>query len=193
MNGLGNIFWKDFESYQGKSLEEKNAISTVADFYAFLTFVHDNVPNKNPVTLLADDPYFFQKAPFYLYPHEVTETLGTYVALYATNQYQYNKEKEELVKAIKDNRKKIYPFQFCGPGYLFSKELGTKGEIRKGSEVLSITYGVVELPGLKTRKDRLRAVPATPTISIKDTPLLYKAINEEGKTFGLKPIGRDSK
>jgi len=77
----------------------------------------------------------------------------------------------------------------------FSKKLGTKEEkhvlkLGKTIKTLSINYGVVELPPLKTRKERLGAVPSTPTDEIKDTPLLYKAINEEYKGFGLKPSGR---
>jgi hypothetical protein len=86
--------------------------------------------------------------------------------------------------------RKVYPFHYCGPELLFSKELGTKGQIHRRTKTVSITYGVVELPPLKTRKERLRAVPSTPTDKIKDTPLLYKAINEEYKSFGLKPSGR---
>lgn len=60
------------------------------------------------------------------------------------------------------------------------------GPLKKGYG----TYGLVELPRLSTEEERLRAVPSTPTDTIKDTPLLYRAINEEGKRFGLRPVGR---
>jgi len=86
--------------------------------------------------------------------------------------------------------RKVYPFHYCGPELLFSKKLGTKGQIHRRTKTVSITYGIVELPPLKTRKERLKPVPSTPTDKIKDTPLLYKAINEERKGFGLRPVGR---
>ena len=77
--------------------------------------------------------------------------------------------------------------------FFWKESFGKQGEIilnfgplKKGYGI----YGVVELPPLKTRKERLRAVPSPPTDKIKDTPLLYKAINEEYKGFNLEPIGR---
>ena len=77
--------------------------------------------------------------------------------------------------------------------FFWEESFGNQGEIildfgplKKGYGI----YGVVELPSLKTRKERLRAVPSPPTDIIKDTPLLYKAINEEYKGFNLEPIGR---
>jgi hypothetical protein len=90
-----------------------------------------------------------------------------------------------------NNRRDIYPFKYCGPGILFSKQkMGIQGEIHRGSDVVKITYGVLELPRLKTKEERLRAIPSTPTIEKKDTPLLYNAINEENKHFGLGSVGR---
>ena len=83
-------------------------------------------------------------------------------------------------------RDDVHPLNYVGPEYLFSKELGTKGEIRRGAEVVTITYGVVELPKLKTKEERLRAMPSTPTdIGSKELPILYKIMNEENKRFGL--------
>ena len=77
--------------------------------------------------------------------------------------------------------------------FFWKESFGKQGEIildfgplKKGYG----TYGVVELPPLNTLKERLRAVPSPPTDKIKDTPLLYKAINEEYKGFNLEPIGR---
>ncbi len=77
-----------------------------------------------------------------------------------------------------------------GPELIFSRELGTKDEIRRGSEVVTNTNGVVGLPKLETKEERLGAIPAPPSILIKDSPLLYKAINEEQRRFGLGPVGR---
>jgi hypothetical protein len=56
---------------------------------------------------------------------------------------------------------RIKSLDFVGPEYLFSKELGAKGEIRKRSKTISFTFGVVELPRLKYRKERLKAIPRT--------------------------------
>jgi hypothetical protein len=79
--------------------------------------------------------------------------------------------------------REIYPFNYVGPEYTFSKELSSKEEIQKG---IFIIHGIVELPKLKTRYERLRAIPATPTdYRSKELPLLYKAMNEENKRFGL--------
>jgi hypothetical protein len=87
---------------------------------------------------------------------------------------------------------RIYPLKYRGPELLFSKELGTKDEIRRGSEVITITNGVAELPKLETKEERLRAAPSTNPgeLSPEDIPLLYQAINEERKRFRLGPIGR---
>ena len=85
----------------------------------------------------------------------------------------------------------IESLRFVGPEYLFSKELGTKGEIRKRSKTISLTFGVVELPRLKTREERLRGLPGHPSeLTKKNSPFLYKAINEERERLGLKPVGR---
>ena len=55
-----------------------------------------------------------------------------------------------------------------------------------------VTFGLVELPLLNTYKDRLNAIPGNePTgFGSKELPLLFKAINDERKAFGLKPVGR---
>ena len=54
------------------------------------------------------------------------------------------------------------------------------------TEVDAFTFGVVELPKLITRDERLRAMPATPVdYRSKELPLLYKTMNEENKRFGL--------
>jgi hypothetical protein len=82
----------------------------------------------------------------------------------------------------------IYPLEYCGPEILFSKEIGAKGETRNRGQVIPMTYGVAELPKLKTREERLRAVPPPPSgFYAEHLPLLYKAMNEEQKRFGLKP------
>lgn len=56
--------------------------------------------------------------------------------------------------------------------------------------VFKIAPNLVELPPLKSKEERLRAIPGGPgDASSKDLPLLYKAINEENKRFGLGEVG----
>lgn len=50
------------------------------------------------------------------------------------------------------------------------------------------TYGLVELPRLKTYEGRWRAVSSVPSYAKKDCPLLIKAINEEDKRLELGAI-----
>ena len=80
--------------------------------------------------------------------------------------------------------------------YFLAENFRKKGKVKvlehgKRNSVRKVTFGLVELPPLKTRKERLRAAPGGPTdFGSKELPLLYKAINEERKGFGLKPVGR---
>jgi len=88
-------------------------------------------------------------------------------------------------------RKQIYPFQYCGPSYTFLKGKEGKGnEIKKDSEAVTITFGVAELPRLKTKEERLKATNSFPYEDVENKlPLLLHSINEERKEFGLGPIG----
>jgi len=88
-----------------------------------------------------------------------------------------------------------YPGRHVSPPRLvshekfFSKELGTKGEKHFKSKTVSFSYGVVELPRLRTSKERLKAIPGGPgDTGSEELPLLYKAINEERKRFGLGEV-----
>ena len=71
----------------------------------------------------------------------------------------------------------------------FSGKVGTQGEVAWEYEREKVTFGVVELPPLKTREERLKAItyPAG-DVSSRDLPLLYKAINEERKRYGLGEV-----
>ncbi len=78
----------------------------------------------------------------------------------------------------------------------FAREIGERAEAITFSENLEkmekiiITYGIVELPRLRTKEERLRATPSTPTdMRADDLPLLFKSINEERKNFGLDEVG----
>ena len=76
--------------------------------------------------------------------------------------------------------------------FFFMESFGKQSKMRivigdeKGSEPI-FTYGVVELPKVETKEERLRAKPSRPTgIGAKDLPLFFKAINDERKRLGLK-------
>ena len=91
-------------------------------------------------------------------------------------------------------KRRIVPFKFCGPEYLFTKKVGSTGILKKDMKSVTITYGIAELPKLDIRKERLNAVPSRPeNITSKELPLLFKEINNERKQFGLKPVGGQPK
>jgi len=70
--------------------------------------------------------------------------------------------------------------------YFSVDRYGNPGESLSGGIQLRFTYGVIELPKLKTAYERLRAMPSHPSqCDSKDFPLLYKLTNEENKRFGL--------
>ncbi len=79
--------------------------------------------------------------------------------------------------------REIYPFNYVGPEYLFSKKLGTKEEVRRGTEIVTITHGVVELPALRTWEERRKAsmISISGGISKNKWPLLNELIEKEGK------------
>ena len=71
----------------------------------------------------------------------------------------------------------------------FLYETGTEGEIGwdyKTEKKIKVIFGIVELPPLKTREERLRSIPGHITEAIDKTPLLNKLIDEEDKALGLK-------
>ena len=94
-------------------------------------------------------------------------------------------------------------YEIVDPDDYFSKTIGTKGETywgtkeEKGSDgeiyirrkKFYFTYGIVELRPLNTKEERLRAIPGGPTdIGSKELPLLFKAMNEENRRFGLGEV-----
>jgi hypothetical protein len=78
--------------------------------------------------------------------------------------------------------------------YFLAENFGKKGKVRvlefgKRNSFRKVTFGVVEKMPLKTRKERLRAFPSAPTdFRSKKLPLLFKAINEENRRFGLGEV-----
>ncbi len=83
--------------------------------------------------------------------------------------------------------------------YFMAENFGQRKKVRileigKKDSLKEVTFGLVELPPLKNSKERLRAAPGGPTdLGSKELPLLFKALNDERKGFGLKPVGRPSK
>jgi hypothetical protein len=83
---------------------------------------------------------------------------------------------------------------FCGYGpelYFSNEKAGLQAECKNFGNFKPYTYvyGLVELPKVKTRQERLRAMPSTPLVTgSKEFPLLYKLINEEHKSLGLREV-----
>ncbi|MBI5674555.1 MAG: hypothetical protein HZC48_01840 [Nitrospirae bacterium] len=78
----------------------------------------------------------------------------------------------------------------------FSKGIGSAGElealVQRKIETIKVTFGLVELPKLKTREERLKAITYPyGDVQSKEMPLLYKAINEERQRFGLEAVGNE--
>lgn len=86
---------------------------------------------------------------------------------------------------------RIGSFKGFVPQFIFTRELDKKMEVKKNSgTTVTIVGGLAELRPLKTKEEWLRASISPPTFNKKDTPLLYKAINEERMKRHMKPIGR---
>ena len=83
----------------------------------------------------------------------------------------------------------VSPPPLLSPEYFFSQEFGTKGEKRWRSKTVTFTFGVVKLPRLKTREERLKGLPGYPSdLTSKNSPLFFKTINEEYKRLGLGQV-----
>jgi len=81
------------------------------------------------------------------------------------------------------------PPPYVGHESHFSEKRGKKIEFQKNSKTLSFIAGIIELPKVKTKEERLRAQPSGPTDDgKKDLPLLFKLINEERKRYGLGEV-----
>lgn len=73
----------------------------------------------------------------------------------------------------------------------FSGETGAQGEIGwdyKKDKKIKVTFGIVELPKLKTREERLKAMPSPvgEDSDYKKQKLFIQLLNEENKNLGLK-------
>jgi hypothetical protein len=82
---------------------------------------------------------------------------------------------------------RILPIGYFGPHPedFFTEDIGEKGEKTVNRNRLPVIYGIVELHKLRTKNERLRAQPSTPTdIGADELPLFFKVINEENIRFG---------
>ncbi len=76
--------------------------------------------------------------------------------------------------------RRIVPFKFCGPEYLFTKEVGSVGLLKNDTKSVTITFGIAKLPKLNSWEERRRAVPSRPVdTTSKELPLLNKIIKQE--------------
>ncbi len=77
----------DYQTFGGKSLEEKQALSTnegYYDFYYFLKFCRENIPAGSTYSLVIppSDVYFGEKSRYYLYPTYESTIEAGYVLVY---------------------------------------------------------------------------------------------------------------
>lgn len=82
----------------------------------------------------------------------------------------------------------------------FTKEVGKTGEIVQRSQLpvtkgkilnrWNVTFGLVELPKLKTREERLKSLTSIPIAGIPSRNMqnLIRLFNEEAVSLGLEPI-----
>ncbi len=65
-----------------------------------------------------------------------------------------------------------------------------KGSVREGNgpelHKVKVTFGVVELPRVKTREERIEAIPGHLTDGMDKAPILNRLIDEEDKALGFK-------
>jgi len=80
----------------------------------------------------------------------------------------------------------INPPGVAGPEKFFSKKYGTSATVQINNKTIKYTMGLVELPKITTREERLRATPGHITEARNKTPILNRLIEEEDKALGLK-------
>jgi hypothetical protein len=79
-------FSLDFQTYWGRSLDEKRAIISLGDFYDFMLFCNKSLPEGVEVNILASNVYFSDRAGMYLYPHIIrNNVVADYLIVYDTD------------------------------------------------------------------------------------------------------------
>jgi hypothetical protein len=72
-------------------------------------------------------------------------------------------------------------------GGYFTGETKESQDLEIEGKRYRFTRGIIELPRLMTKEERLRNIPGGPTdVSSKKLPLFFRAINEERKRLGLQ-------
>lgn len=85
-------------------------------------------------------------------------------------------------------------FTIFKPGYLSlsgrhldENVIDNPAEFKRNEKIYRLAPGIIELPKLTTREERLRNMPGGPTdVGAKKLPLFYKLKNEERKNLGLE-------
>ena len=85
--------------FGNKSLDELREMTTSNNFYSFLQFALKSVPEKEPVTLYLPENsnYFKQKAPYFIYPHLITND-ASYILIFKNDNVKLNKQVQLLVE-----------------------------------------------------------------------------------------------
>ena len=87
----------DTQTFYGKSLKEKQALTTLGDFYGFLSFADSKIPNGSSFNILSPSYYYFkEKAVYYLYPRHIDDN-AAYVLVYNPDRSQ-DKTISEYIK-----------------------------------------------------------------------------------------------
>jgi len=93
----------DAQTFYGKSLEEKRALTNLGDFYGFLTFADSKLPKNSSFNILNPSYYYFnEKAVYYLYPRRF-DAKAAYVLAYNPDGSQDN-----AVNALVKNNCRVF-------------------------------------------------------------------------------------
>jgi len=91
----------DTQTFCGKSLKEKQALTTLGDFYGFLSFADPKIPEGSSFNILHPPNYYFmEKAKYYLYPKYFNER-SNYVLVYDPNRSLENETDGYLKKGYR--------------------------------------------------------------------------------------------
>lgn len=91
--------------FGGKPLAELRNLTTANDFYLFLIDSSKHLPYQEPVTLFAKNnlPFYKQKAPYYLYPHSITENAKYFLIFDPENiKFENNNSQVTIIEKGKE-------------------------------------------------------------------------------------------
>lgn len=91
----------DFQTFYGKSLDEKRGLTTLGNFYNFIKFAGSKLPEGSGFNLLYPPNYYYlEKANYYLYPTHYDKT-AKYVLVYDPNRTLNEQAGDYLKKGFK--------------------------------------------------------------------------------------------